>query len=696
MFVLDKFNIKAKMLVLLCSTASIVIICAFFFIAQHVKKDTVQMSLNNGEQIAKIVAKEVRADLEVPLDAARTLAHTFSGMKKAGHVDRKTYSEVLKNVLAENPDFLGVWVAFEPDALDGRDADFVNAETHDKTGRFIPYWSRSGEVLSTEALKDYDVPGNGDYYLISKNTRKEAILEPFPYEVGGKTVLLTSLTAPIVHQGNVIGVAGVDVSLESLSKRVGSVKVLDTGFVSLISNGGLWAAGEDQSLLGKTISTEMEGNVEPILKGIKNGESISTQHLAKRINKQAKVIFEPVVIGNTGTPWSIPVRIPLDEMLSMSNGIAKMLFVSGVAILIGIMLVTFFVAHVIVKPIGTLTRQMGELATGDINLEIEGKDRGDEIGCIAQSVETFRQNLVKQRDVELEQKQAETRLSEERRKDMQLKMADAFELSVMGVVKDVASYAAQMNGTAKSMSQAAQKTATEATSVAAASTQVSANVASVASATEELSASTHEVNQRVVDAANFAQKASEQSKKTEETVERLAASSGKIGEIVDLINQVASQTNLLALNATIEAARAGEAGKGFAVVASEVKGLANQTAKATDDIRTQISRVQVDTNEAVDAIRSISGIIDQVRDISASIAAAITEQGTATKEIARNVQQASEGTNDVSSNITSVTNSATQTGTAAEHLLMTSNELARGAETLKKEVEGFLSHIRTS
>lgn len=692
---LNKLNIKTKMLVLLCSTASIIILFAFSMIGHFVRHETVEMSMEEGQQIAKTVAQEVKGELEVPLDAARTLAHTFAGMKQAGSVDRATHLQILRAVLEKSPSFLAAWVAYEPNAFDGRDADFAGKEGHDATGRFVPYLSRSNDKINLEPLADYDVPGAGDYYLVPRNTKNETVVEPYSYNVGGKDLLITSLCVPIVHQGKVIGVAGVDVSLTELGEKLKRVKVLDSGYVSLVSNGGLWAAGEDADFLGKPLTLENSQDVSPLLTGIKNGEAVSTTTRSRRIGKDVEMFFEPVRFGATVTPWSLPVRIPLDEVLVVSNKIANMLVFAGIAILVGLLAMTFFVALIIVKPIDVLTKQMGTLAAGDTDIEIEGKDRSDEIGHMAESVEVFRQNIVKARELEARQKEMEARAARERREGM-LKMADAFEASVMGVVKSVASSSTEMQSTAQNMSQIAQKTSVQASSVAAASTEASSNVSTVASATEELSASVGEINNRVEEAATIAQKAADQSKQTGEMVEKLAASSIKIGEIVQLINQIAAQTNLLALNATIEAARAGEAGKGFAVVASEVKGLATQTGKATEEIGNQIATVQTETANAVEAIRSISEIIGQVRDISATIAAAVGEQGAATKEIARNVQQASSGTNEVSSNIASVTQSATETGAAAEQVLSTASDLAHNAEILRAEVERFLSNIRAS
>ena len=371
---------------------------------------------------------------------------------------------------------------------------------------------------------------------------------------------------------------------------------------------------------------------------------------------------------------------------------------AGLILLAGLLLaaVSFWVAFArIVRPIAGMTAAMERLAGGDKSVEISGATRGDEIGAMARTVQVFKDNAIAMEKMQAEQEEMKHHAEVEKKRAL-AKLADDFEASVSGVVGAVESAAGAMQSTAQSMSATAEQTSRQALAVGSASERASANVQTVASAAEELTSSISEISRQVSQASAIAGKAAEDGKRTDATVGRLADTAQKIGEVIKLIQDIAGQTNLLALNATIEAARAGEAGKGFAVVAGEVKHLASQTAKATDDIRLQITAIQEETHTAVEAIRGICQVIQDINGISSSIASAVEEQGAATQEIARNVQQAAEGTGEVTQNIGGVTSAASETGTAATDVLTSASELARQSESLRREVDKFLATIRAA
>ncbi|MEQ8665370.1 MAG: methyl-accepting chemotaxis protein [Rhodospirillales bacterium] len=345
------------------------------------------------------------------------------------------------------------------------------------------------------------------------------------------------------------------------------------------------------------------------------------------------------------------------------------------------------------RPITVMNDAMRKLADSDWSVEVPAKERADEIGDMARAVQTFKDNGMETERLRAEQAEQEKRAAEEKRRMMN-DLADQFDRSVGEVVETVASAATELQSSSESVADAAEQTAEKAATVATASEEASANVQSVASSSEELATSIKEISQQVARSTAESNAAVEEVRKATEKVQGLAESANLIGEVIAMITDIADRTNLLALNATIESARAGEAGKGFAVVASEVKSLANQTAKATEQISAQIEGIQRATGESVTAIESIGNVIRHLDDVTATIAAAVEEQGAATQEIARNIEEAAAGTDGVSRNIILVNNSAGESGRIAKEMLHASGDLSIQAATLKSEVGKFLTQIR--
>jgi methyl-accepting chemotaxis protein len=348
----------------------------------------------------------------------------------------------------------------------------------------------------------------------------------------------------------------------------------------------------------------------------------------------------------------------------------------------------------VIRPLVRLTGATLRLADRELDVVIPDGHRGDEIGTMANALQIFKDALIaKKLADETAARDAETQIERGRRVNL---ITRNFETMVGEIVNTVSSAATELEASAGTLTATANRSQTLTTTVAAASDEASANVQSVASATEELTSSVTEISRQVQESARIAGDAVEQARRTNQRVGELSQAASRIGDVIELINSIAGQTNLLALNATIEAARAGDAGRGFAVVASEVKALAQQTAKATDEIHQQISGVQTATKESVGAIREISDTIERLSEIASAIAAAIEEQRAATQEIARNVQQAAHGTQQVSINITDVRDGAAQTGWASSQVLSAAQLLAGDSSRLKLEVGKFLEAVRAA
>jgi methyl-accepting chemotaxis protein len=446
---------------------------------------------------------------------------------------------------------------------------------------------------------------------------------------------------------------------------------------------------------------------------LRNATSQTSQHEFNLMRKLAQSApFGGDISGVKGSDWFATSTRRINELKTVEDQIAKDIvadaliiaskanrafwlmasFLSG--LLAFTVIISIAIARSISKPIGKLTENMRELSQNNKSIPCEGQGRKDEIGEMARAVEVFRENAIKNEQLEEEQKAQKLR-AEKEKSAMRVKLADDFDVSVGSIVGTVSAASAELESTAQSMAEISERTSHQATSVSAASEEASANVQTVAAAAEEMTSTIREIGQQVVQASEVSRQAVEEVNKTGEQMEQLAQNANSIGEVIEMISSIAEQTNLLALNATIESARAGDAGKGFAVVASEVKDLASQTTKATDKIAQQINDVQLASQQASASMREVGLTIEKVDEISTAIAAAMEEQSAATEEIASNVHQAAAGTKMVNENISSVSDASQEAGVASGEVKSAAGELSQQAELLKGEVNRFITQVRT-
>lgn len=496
------------------------------------------------------------------------------------------------------------------------------------------------------------------------------------------------ISTPIISDGKVLGVIAFQMPVDALNKLMSETKGLGITGETII-------VGSDLKLRNDSSFTEendiLKTSFDSDLAKTAFEEGSGSVFGVTDVYRGVTMDFDITPLNFGGVTWGVVALESLDELEAPLRELRnEVIFIILAAL--GIMaLIGYLAAKTITKPINFLVQEMSDLAGGNLDVKLEGQKRTDEIGEMYSAVAVFRDNAIER--LRLEGQSEEERLAESRRQQSIEGLITGFRDNVQVLLSAVSENTQSMEGTAKILTNVAESTADQASSAATASEQASGNVQTVAAAAEELASSVDEITRQVNQTTEIVQNANLAASSSNEKVGALSNAATKIGNVVSLIQDIAEQTNLLALNATIEAARAGEMGKGFAVVASEVKSLANQTAKATEDISQQISSIQTETDAAVVSIKSITDIMEEVNSYTSAIAAAVEEQGAATAEISRNVQQAAMGTSEVAQNISGVRASVGETSQSASEVLSASSDVAERAKNLGIEIDSFLKNV---
>jgi methyl-accepting chemotaxis protein len=647
-------------------------------------------SLDEMRQIASTTAAGSEKTLGEALTVVNSLETVLATMKEAGDANRTTADAILKNMLEANPTALGVWTGWEPNAFDGKDRDFAGKEGHDATGRYIPYWVRSGGNITHVPLADYTVSGAGDYYQLPFNQRKTVVIEPYSYAIDGKQVLMTSIAKPIMVDGKPVGVAGLDMALDDAQKAISAIHPMGTGFMSLVTGAGGMISHPDAALIGKNIKdggTETAGWDQLIATPGVEREAIGPD------GQDYFAVAAPVKLTD-GISWYAIVVVPKATVFAQVNDIVRnaILVTSVAAILLG--LAGWLIARKFIRRIESVIGETDRIASGDLNVTLRDREARDEIGDLSRSLHILLES--NREKVRLETEAEASREAQEAERAERARINDAQEAEVKFAVGELASGLVQLSDgnmtvrldrsftpaldeirgnfnasveklqaamisfseNASVIQSGSEEIRTGADDLARRTEQQAASVEETAAALEEITTSIKDSTTRAEEAAALVGRTKDNAERSGQIVHSaveamngIEQSSQSISNIIGVIDDIAFQTNLLALNAGVEAARAGEAGKGFAVVAQEVRELAQRSATAAKEIKAlihssgdQVKRGVSLVGQTGDALRAI---VQEVQSIDSNVQAIVQsarEQSTGLQEINTAVNQMDQAT----------------------------------------------------
>jgi methyl-accepting chemotaxis protein len=674
-------------------------------LAQIISSHTERGAETSGQLIADGISASLRALLDEQMAATRTLRDAVLAAHASGTLSRDEVTALMRSALEDNPSMLGVWSCWEPNVIDGRDADFVGKSGNDADGRYANYVVRYQGSIRSEPLEGYDGASALDYYALPRRTLAESVVEPYSYQQDGRWMVLTTFAEPIVIDGKFAGAIGSDIDLAALQQIVSRNRPLGTGRVSLISADGKWISDTGAERNGKDIGADDPSLAQMTPELAAGRSSIQRARSAADGGIDVLRIFVPLAVGRTGTNWSVMVTLPVDSLFSEAHQFTHIIQLAG--LLMALMFcgtIVFCTRWFIGRPLGDIATGLGQAASTTESDPVLDRlaARGDEIGLMASSMRLFQETQIEKRRMEAEaaRRAEEALVAVEHLATGLTALADG-DLTVAIDAALSPSYEklrADFNLTVARLRATIGEVATSALSVGHGTAEISrasedllrrtevqaANLEETVASLDGITQAVHDTAERAKVAKVLTESAKAKSDvsiaKVQSAIAKMAAiddSTRKIVKVLETIGGIASQSNLLALNATIEATRAGEAGRGFAIVAAEVRDLAKRSADAAKDINQLISGSTTNVTQGIALVGETAVALNEIATEVAHAYGAVAEIATSAKDQAGALHKA----NTAASELDQVTkrNAAMAEGTtgATKALEVESRELLR-------------------